>query len=263
MTQFHVMAGASDLAQPVTIRKIGLDDLFASLRQGIDDFWEKPSHYVFLALIYPVVGVVLAMLASGQNALPLLYPLISGFALLGPLAAIGLYEISRRREQGLDTHWRHAFDVRHSPALPSIVALGMFLVAVFIAWLYTAQSLYESLFGEYAATSIPVVINQVTGTPEGQQLFFLGNLIGFCFALVVLATTVIAFPLLLDRDVGIVEAVTASIRAMVTNPIPMLAWGLIVAVLLVLGSLPFFIGLAVVMPVLGHATWHLYRKLVP
>lgn len=263
MATFHVMAGAAETQAPVIIRKITISDLFSALRQGIEDFWEKPSHYVFLALIYPVVGVVLAMLASGQNALPLLYPLVSGFALVGPFAAIGLYEISRRREQHLDTSWRHAFEVLRSPSIPSIAALGLLLVVVFLVWLYTAQTIYESLFGEFAATSIPVIIDQVFNTAQGRTLFIVGNAIGFIFALVVLATTAIAFPLLLDRDVGLVSAIGASLRAMMVNPVPMLAWGLIVALLVALGSLPFFVGLAVVMPILGHATWHLYRKIVP
>ena len=262
MTHFHVMAGAVDTPAPVVIRTIQVADLVTVLRKGVDDFWEKPSHYFFLALIYPILGVVLAMYASGQNALPLLYPLIAGFALLGPLAAVGLYEMSLRREQGMESHWRDAFAVFHSPALPSIAALGLMLVGVFLLWLYSAQYLYQSIFGEFAATSIPVIVQQVFQTSEGRALFIVGNAIGFLFALVVLSTTVIAFPLLLDRDVGIVAAVTASLRAMIVNPVPMLAWGVIVAALLLLGSVPFLLGLALVMPVLGHATWHLYRKVV-
>lgn len=262
MASFHVMAGATEVPAPVVIRKITIADLFTVLQKGIDDFWEKPSHYFFAALIYPVVGVVLAMYASGQNALPLLYPLVSGFALLGPFAAIGLYEISRRREQGLESTWHDAFRVIHSPAIPSIAALGLGLVVAFIVWLYAAQTLYQSLFGEYAATSVGTIWEQVTGTPQGGTLFILGNAVGFVFAFAVLATTVIAFPLMLDRDVGIITAIGASMRAMIVNPIPMLAWGIIVAALVALGSLPFLVGLAVVMPVLGHATWHLYRKLV-
>lgn len=261
MSQFHVMADAHEHVEPVAINRIALTDITAALRAGIDDFWARPSHYVFLALIYPLAGIVIAMLAAGQNALPLLYPLMSGFALLGPITAIGLYEISRRREQGLDTAWHHAFDVRHSPALFSILALGLMLMVVFILWLYTAQTLYQSLFGEFAATSIPTVFEQVFTTQEGRTLLIVGNLVGFCFALMVLMTTVIAFPLLLDRDVGLIAAISASIRAMVKNPIEMLAWGALVAVALLLGTLPFFVGLALVVPVLGHATWHLYRRL--
>lgn len=262
MASFHVMAGATQGLERVAVRKIGFSDVIAALRQGAEDFWEKPSHYVFLCLIYPLSGVVLMTWTSGNNALPLLFPLVSGFALLGPIAAIGLYEISRRRELGMDAAWRHAFDVRHSPALPSIIVVGIWLFALFIAWMLTAKALYVSLFGPDTPASIGIFLHEVFRTQQGHELILWGNLVGLVFAVVALATTVIAFPLLLDRDVGVVAAVEASARAMMVNPLPMLLWGLIVAVALVIGSLPVLAGLAVVMPILGHATWHLYRKVV-
>ena len=262
MAGFHVMAGATEGYERITVRKIGFADVLDALRQGARDFWEKPSHYVFLCVIYPLVGVFLASWTSGRNALPLLFPLASGFALLGPLAAIGLYEISRRRELGLDASWGHAFDVRHSPALPSIVALGIWLFVLFIVWLLSAKALYVSLFGPEAPASMRVFFNEVFRTYAGHQLILWGNLIGFCFAVVALATTVIAFPLLLDRDVGVVSAVETCVRTILVNPLQILFWGLIVAVCLIIGSLPLFAGLAVVMPILGPPTWHLYRKVI-
>ena len=262
MAGFHVIAGASETLEHISVRKISLSDLTDALRRGLDDFMVKPSHIVFLALIYPVIGVILAAWTSGNNALPLLFPLVSGFALIGPFAAIGLYEISRRREAGLDTSWSHAFEVKDSPALPSIAAVGIMLVAIFIAWLLTAQAFYEQMFGPKVPTSVPAFINDILATERGWMLIVLGHAIGFVFAAVVLCTTVVAFPLLLDRDVGAYEAIHASFRAVMANPIPMAAWGLIVAALLIAGSLPLFAGLAVVLPILGHSTWHLYRKVV-
>ncbi|PSJ60184.1 DUF2189 domain-containing protein [Pseudaminobacter soli (ex Li et al. 2025)] len=262
MAGFHVMAGATEGYNRVAIRKIHFSDVNAAFREGAEDFWDKPSHYVFLCLIYPIVGVFLISWTSGNNALPLLFPLMSGFALLGPIAALGLYEISRRREKGADTSWRHAFDVRHSSALPSIAVVGIWLFALFIAWLLVAKALYISLFGPAAPASMSLLLHEVFYTQQGHQLIIWGNLIGLAFAIVALATTVIAFPLLLDRDVGVVAAVEASARSVMINPLPMLYWGLIVAVCLVLGSIPFFAGLAVVIPILGHATWHLYRRVI-
>lgn len=262
MAGFHVMAGATEDYNHVAVRKISFSDVTTSLRQGAEDFWEKPSHYVFLCLIYPLVGVVLISWTSGNNALPLLFPLVSGFALLGPIAALGLYEISRRRELGLDTSWRRAFDVRHSPALPSIIAVGIWLFALFIVWLLVAKALYVSIFGASTPASMSMFLHEVFRTEQGRDLMLWGNLIGLAFAIIALATTVIAFPLLLDRDVGVVAAVEASARAVMINPLQMLFWGLIVAICLVLGSILFFAGLAVVIPILGHATWHLYRKVV-
>lgn len=263
MANFHVYAaGTSSKVEHPTIRQIGVSDVFDALRRGLDDFWDKPSHYVFLCLIYPIVGVFLITWTSGGNALQLIYPLMTGFALLGPVAAIGLYEISRRREQDLDTSWRHAFDVRKSPAMPAIVALGIMLVALFVAWMLTAQALYSYLYSEAVPASFSGFVADVLTTQRGWTLIVLGNFIGFLFALVALSTTVVAFPLLLDRDVGAYAAVETSARAVIANPVPMLLWGLIVAVALVIGTLTLFVGLAVALPVLGHSTWHLYRKVV-
>lgn len=262
MTTFHVMAGPNDAVIRPAIRRIGIGDVWDALARGFDDFREKPSHYVFLCLIYPIAGVVLVTWSSGANLLPLIFPLMAGFALLGPFLAIGLYEISRRRERGMDTSWRHALDVRRSPALPAILAVGAILAIAFVAWLLVAQALYTSLFGPEPPQSLAVFLASVFGTEEGLLLILAGNAIGFCFALVVLATTVVTFPLLLDRDVGAVAAIDTSIRATLINPVPVACWGLIVAALLLIGTIPLFVGLAVIMPILGHATWHLYRKIV-
>lgn len=262
MANFHVLAGMDDRIVHPNIRRIGISDLFDALRRGFDDFMAMPSHIIFLCIFYPIIGVVLAAWTSGNGALQMLFPLASGFALIGPFAAIGLYEISRRREAGLETNWWHALDVRHSPALPSIAAVGLFLVAVFITWLLVAQALYVSSFGEAPPTSLVGFVNDVLHSAAGVRLIVFGMLAGFVFAVVVLCTTVVAFPILLDRDVGALEAIATSFRAVAANPIVMACWGLIVAALLAIGSIPVFAGLMVVVPVLGHATWHLYRKVV-
>ena len=244
------------------IRTITLADLGAALRQGAADFWDKPSHYVMLTIIYPIVGIVLAVWANGYHTWPLLYPLVGGFALIGPFAALGLYEISRRREAGEDTSWRHALGVLKSPAIGSIAALGVMLLVVFTLWLTAAQALYEGLFGAAPPQTLTGLLTQIFTEPGGATLLILGTMLGALFALVTLCTTVIAFPLLLDRDVGAFVAVETSFRVVLKNPVPLLAWGAIVGAGLFLGSLPLFVGLAIVIPIFGHATWHLYRKAV-
>jgi uncharacterized membrane protein len=262
MAEFHVYASADGAIDYPDVRRISMADLSDALRAGVEDFMEKPTHLLFIGILYPIVGVILATWTSGANALPLLFPLASGFALIGPIAAIGLYEISRRREQGLDASWRDALEVRRSPALPSIAAVGALLLAVFIAWLLVAQGLYSTLMGPEPPASIGAFVLDVFGTSEGWMLILLGNAIGLIFAIVALCTSIVAFPLLLDRDVGAWVAVQTSWRAAMANPLEIAAWGLIVAALLLLGSLPVFAGLAVVVPILGHATWHLYRRIV-
>ena len=262
MAHFHVITGANANAAYPNVRRIGAADVVAALRQGLADFWDKPSHYVFLCLIYPVAGLLIARWTSGANMLPLLFPLMSGFALLGPVAALGLYEISRRRELGLDTSWLHALAVWRSPAMPAILVISIMLVAIFVGWLFSARELYLSLFGPERPESLLSFFNEVFTTDRGWRLILYGNAVGFIFALVVLCTTVIAFPLLLDRDAGAAAAISTSMRAVVCTPVEMVLWGLIVTALLVAGFALFFAGLAIVIPVLGHATWHLYRKVV-
>ncbi len=262
MTQFHVIAGGGEFVEEPVIRHIGPADLGDALRKGANDFVAMRSDILFLGLIYPIVGVFIAVWASDENVLPLLYPLMSGFALIGPVAAIGLYEMSRRRERGLDTSWRHAFEVLHSPSMPAIMALGLLLAVIFVLWLTTAQALYQSLMGPKAPDAFVPFIGEVLTTSQGWKLIILGNAIGFIFAALVLSISVVSFPLLLDRDVGAAVAVRTSVQAVRENPITMALWGLIVAGALAVGFATLLIGLAVIMPVLGHATWHLYRKVV-
>lgn len=262
MAEFHVLSGSGSGADAPSIRKISAGEVLEALRKGWADFWAMPSHLAFIGLIYPVAGLVMAGLAFDYNLLPLLFPLASGFALVGPLAGIFLYEISRRRERGLSTEWTEVFDVLRSPAMPSVAALGLVLLVIFVAWILTAQAIYQGLYGYQAPSSIPSFLREVLTTERGFKLVVIGKLVGFCFAVVVLVISFIAFPLLLDRDVGVATAVGTSVRAALANPGPVALWGMIVAGLLALGSLPLFVGLAIVVPVLGHATWHLYRLIV-
>jgi uncharacterized membrane protein len=245
-----------------TVRRIEFRDIRDALVKGAKDFYAMPSHLVFLAAIYPLCGVILAYATSQQNVLHLLFPVSSGFALIGPFAAVGLFEMSRRRELGLDVSWKYAFDVLRSPSIPSIATLGALLLAIFAAWIAAAQLLYMGLFEPMPPTSLIDFLQEVVSTERGWMLIGIGCFIGFCFAAVTLAISVVSFPLLLDRDVGAATAIATSIEAVWENPIAMTFWGLVVAAALVIGSLPFFIGLAVVMPILGHSTWHLYRKVI-
>jgi uncharacterized membrane protein len=265
MAHNDVIAGPTVAGEPAIlprVRTIDTADLWDALARGFDDFRAMPTHVIFLGLLYPIVGLALGRAALGYEVLPLLYPLAAGFALLGPFAAVWLYELSRRREAGLDTSWKHAFDVAHSPSFGSILALGLLLTVIFVVWLAVAHAIYIANFGYREPASITGFLQQVLTTPSGHMLMIVGNLVGFCFALVVLAISAVSFPLLVDRNVGAVAAVTTSLEVVRRNPVVMAQWGLIVAVALLVGSLPLFFGLAVVVPVLGHATWHLYRKAV-
>ena len=255
-------APAATAGEPA-IQRISVSDIGGALRLGWQDFLAAPTQLLFLGLLYPLIGFIAARATSGGNLLALFYPLVAGLSIMGPVAALGIYEISRRRERGWAVSWLDAFAVLRSPAILSIVALGLMLLVIFGLWVLAAQWIYDATLGTVARpSSVNEFTNLVFNTPEGWRLILIGNGVGFLFALAVLALTVVSFPLLLDRDVGPVVAVRTSLRAVAANPVPMAAWGLTVAVLLVAGSLPIFIGLAVVMPLLGHGTWHLYRKVV-
>ena len=244
------------------LRRIRAADLVDCLRRGLDDFAAARTDVVFLALIYPIAGLVLARLAFGYDMLPLVFPLVSGFALIGPLAAVGLYEMSRRREQGAEISWADAFAVTRRPSFPAILGLGLVLLAVFLLWLGAAMAIYDRTLGPEPPASLGSFLHDVLATGPGWALIGIGIAVGFLFAVLSLAIGVVSFPLLVDRNVGFDAAVATSVRAVAANPAVMALWGLIVAGLLVLGSAPLLLGLIIVMPVLGHATWHLYRKLV-
>lgn len=247
--------------EPVICR-IGVSDVFDALRRGLRDFGESRTDIVFLCLFYPLIGLLLWRIASGQGMIPLLFPLISGFALVGPFAAVWLNEMSRLRETRSDTRLIDAFHVVHSPSLGSILLLGLFLLGIFAVWLGMADLIYRETLGPDDPLSLNAFLHDTLYTDAGWTMIGVGVAVGFVFAAFVLATSVVSFPLLLDRKLGTAMAILTSLRAVRANPGPMALWGLIVAVSLVVGSLPLLLGLAVVMPILGHATWHLYRKLV-
>ena len=248
---------------PPAVRRIAIGDLGNVLARGFDDFMAFRTDVIFVCVVYPLVGLVLARLAFGYDMLPLIFPLASGFALIGPFAAVGLYGMSRRREAGMAAGWADALAVMRSPSFGAIVLLGLALMAIFLLWLLAAWAIYIVTLGPAPPISVASFLRDVFTTDAGWAMIAAGVGVGFLFALLAMSISVVSFPLLLDREVGVDTAVLTSIRAVIANPAPMAAWGLIVAGGLVIASLPFFLGLVIVMPVLGHATWHLYRQIVP
>ena len=260
----HAVPGATAAAAPrdrFEVRRIGNAEIRESLAQGWDDFLARRGDLIFVGLIYPLVGLAAAFLFTGGNLLHLLFPVAAGISLLGPVAAVGFYELARRREDGLESGWSHFLDVRKRPGWESIIAVANLLLVIFVLWVAAAAILWNGLIG-VEPTSFANLLSLVFGTPGGWALIVIGNLVGLAFAALVLALSVVSMPMLVDCDVDARTALDTSVRAVMMNKGPMARWGLIVAALLVLGSIPAFVGLAVVLPVLGYATWHLYAHMV-
>ena len=273
--------GSSRPTRPA-VRTIGVVDLKDALGKGYADFLAVPTHLIFLYLMYPILMLVAGRMIAGYDVLPLIFPLLAGYTLVGPLGAAGMYVLSRRREQGLEVSRANVLDVFRSPSIRSLAVLSGLLMAVYFAWLAIAlliyarnfgspppasiaefaQQVFSMDFGGAAPASIAEFAQQVFATRAGWTLIIVGSTVGFLFAVLVLTLSVVSFPMLLDRNVGALAAAHTSARAVLANPVTMAVWGLIVAAALLIGSLPLFLGLAVVLPVLGHATWHLYRKVV-
>jgi len=258
-----ILATEEMAPQPLpVVRRIEPADLKDVLTRGASDFGANRTDVIFLCVFYPVIGLLMVSLAGERNLLPIVFPLASGFALLGPFAGVGLNEMSRRRELGIGTGWADAFGILGSPSLGAILLLGLLLTGIFIVWQLTAYTIYELTLGPPPPISISSFVHDIFMTHAGWSLIVFGVSIGFVFAVVVLLISSVAFPLLLDREVGVEVAVRTSVRAALVNPVPMALWGMIIVAGLVIGSIPFFVGLIIVLPLLGHSTWHLYRKMV-
>ena len=262
----HIGDGALELGgadtDPIEINDLQISDLWLALRQGVDDFMALRTDVMFIVVVYPIVGVLLAWFAVNRELIPLLFPLMSGFALLGPVAAIGLYEMSRRRELGQKASWGDAFGIIGSPSFIPILVLGGYLFAIFVVWMFTAYTIYNLTLGPEPPVSISAFVGDVLATIAGWQLLFFGTAIGFVFAALVLAISLVSFPLLIDRRVGIPNAVITSVKITAKNPVPGAVWGVIIVAMLGIGIATLFVGLIFVLPILGHATWHLYRRAV-
>jgi len=263
VTPPHAGVHHSDAAQEIGVRTIGASDIYDAIKLGIADFKAKPSHLFLLGLIYPIAGSIGAAWAFGSDLLPLVLPIVGGYAIMGPFAAIILYRISRRREQGRDFPWSDAFTKLTGPNAKTIGVLGLFLLVIFIVWLFIAQMIYNATIGAIGFSSAAEFLRLVFLTPQGWTLIIVGNGVGLLLALVVFATNVVSFPMALDReDISPMVAIRTSIRASLASPKAMLLWGAIIVSSMIAGALVFLVGLAVVLPVLGHASWHVYRKAV-
>jgi len=254
------------------VRRIGSDDLRWALAEGWKDFTAKRGDLIFAGLLYPVICFLAAIVTFNAPLLPLFFPLVAGISIAGPAVASGFYELARRREEGADESWWHFFDPLRGRSRTPLLTLTVGLLALFAGWLIVAYAIYGATFGAQTAygasfetqagARIADFANQLFTTREGWALIVFGNLAGGLFAVVTLVCAVVAFPMVVDQPVDAGVAVRTSWKAVRENPREMFGWGVRVALLLLVGLIPFAIGLAVVLPWLGYATWHLYTRLV-
>lgn len=261
MTQHAASLARASAAPRPAIRRIVTEDVVAALREGYRDFLAMPSHLVFVGLFYPLFGLVLGLAVFSDLGFALVFPLVSGFALVGPAAAAPLYEASRRREAGLEPSWPAALGALTRAGL-SLGIVALLLLAIFAAWMLSARAIYGAFYGAQAPAGLLPFLGDVLTTARGWGLIVVGHAVGFVFAALAFTLGVVSLPLLVDRDVGAGVALRTSIEAVRRNPRAMALWGAIVAAILVVASAPLLVGLTVAMPILGHATWHLYRRLV-
>lgn len=250
-----------DMTRP-EINVITAADLRVALRKGAQDFIALRSDVISAVLLYPIIGFILAVWAFSAGQVHLLFPLIAGFPLIGPVAAIGLYEMSRRRELGEAVDWRAALGALRGRVLGPVLTLGLLLMAIFILWLFAAQAIWATTLGPEPSMGLIGFLRDTFSTSEGWAMIVLGFAVGFVLAGVALCISLVSFPMLIDRPVGVPVAMATSVAVVRRNPGTAALWGLVVAVAILLGSIPLFAGLIVVLPILGHATWHLYRRAV-
>lgn len=248
------------------VRRITDADIRWALKEGWADYRARRGELLLLPLIYVAVGVLAAFVAFRADLFPLVFPLAAGFALVGPIAAAGFYELARRRETGEPSHWNHFFDPLFGPARWPLISLSVMLAGLFLCWVWVAGSIHAATLATLGDAAPAEFLRRLFTTPEGLQMVLVGNGVGALFAFAALLISAFSFPMAVDvRVQGVTDPFTAigtSLAVFRRSPVTVLKWGLLVALLLLLGSIPLFVGLMVVLPVLGYATWHLYTRAV-
>lgn len=254
------MTSVSGKTDPV-VRRITVADIVEALSEGLRDFQAVPLYGAVFGALYAAGGIAILLCLLGLGLVYLAYPLAAGFAMIGPFVATGLYDVSRRRENGLTISVGAIWSSVKSRG--EIGWMAFVTLFIFVVWMYQVRLLMALLIGLNASfSSLHEFMTIVLTTNEGLLFLAVGNAVGAALSLMLFALTVVSFPLLLDRDVDFVTAMITSVRAVAASPLPMIGWATVIVMLLAVSAIPYCLGLVVTLPVLGHTTWHLYRRTV-
>lgn len=246
---------------PVAV--LGPADIRESLKLGMADFARAPRFGLLVGAMFALIGIVIVLALTSWDIPWMIYPFAIGFPLIGPFAASGLYEVSRRLETGQDVSWSIILAAVWAQRRRELSWMAFAMLFLFWVWMYQVRLLMALFLGRTSFSTLDRFFDVIFTTPQGWLFLAVGHVVGAALALILFATTVISIPLLMERDYDFVTAMITSVKTVVASPVTMLGWGVVVTLAVIAACGPFFIGLLVVLPVLGHATWHLYRRAIP
>lgn len=237
-------------------------DIAAALKSGVNDFFRAPLFGLFFGGIYAAGGVFILVSLTMFEMTWMIIPVAIGFPLIGPFVAVGLYEVSRRLTAGAPLKWREILLVVLNQRERQLGWMAFVVLFIFWIWIYQVRTLVAVFFGFKPFSSLADFLVILTTTQHGFGFLAVGTVVGAFLACALFSVTVISMPLLLDRDVDFVTAMITSVKTVLKNPVAMLGWGVIVTALAIVAMLPAFLGVVFVLPILGHATWHLYKRAI-
>lgn len=247
------------VARNVVASDLTLADLRAALSAGWQDFKAYPAFGLFFAGIYVGAGIALYYVLFVWSQLAWLSTLAAGFPLIAPFVAVGLYEVSRRRANTLPMRWSAILGALRGRGDEQILAIGVIVFVAFGFWVIVAHGIFAIFL---SASTMGSESLEFLTTDAGIAMLVVGSIVGGLMALAFYAITVISLPMLVDREIDFITAIIVSLATVRSNTMVMLGWACLIAVALFVAMLPLFLGLFIVLPVLGHATWHLYRRVV-
>jgi uncharacterized membrane protein len=255
------MTETSEVSPVPRLRSLTTEDVMASLKAGFSDFMRAPAFGLFFGSVFSFIGIVIWLQFLVWESSYWVLPIAIGFPLVGPFLAVGLYEVSRELDRGVPLDWPKVIRLPIAEGRRQIPWMAFVALFFYLVWVYMAHLIFALSFGLNPLTNV-MSSHELFLTQEGITMLIAGSIVGGGLAFLLFAISVISIPMMLDREVDVVTAMVLSFRSVVENKRPMLMWGIIVAVMSLIGMLPVFLGMLIVFPILGHASWHLYTRAV-